>query len=119
MKIAQSTISGTGLFADRNYQEGYVIGIINGPVVSREQATDSAIEPQPGLYIETEDPWKYINHSCRPNLRLLGIRVIYANRDIVEGEELYLDYSDFIYDDWKMNCECHSPNCRRLVQAKL
>ncbi len=117
MPYIKQCMFGLGLFADRDYQEGYVIGIVNGPVVTREQATDRAVEPKPGVYIETDEPWVFINHSCRSNVRLLGERVIVAERAIVTGEELFFDYRNFIHDNWSMNCECGNSNCRRLIQA--
>ncbi len=104
---------GLGLFSDRPYPEGYVIGIIEGPVTT--SPSDYAIEPKPGLYIETESPWRYINHSCQSNIQLLGERVLVATRNIEANEELFLDYSSVIYDDWSMDCECNQPNCRLKI----
>jgi len=113
----QECAFGLGLFSDNTYQEGYVIGIVEGPIVTREEATDYAIEPKPGLYIETQGPLRYINHSCSSNCELLGERVVVSKRAIQPGEQLFLDYSTFIYDDWAMECKCGEPSCRGLIEC--
>lgn len=114
---APSQIAGTGLYASVNFVEGFVIGIIQGPFTSIP--TDNAIEPQPGLYIETDKPWVYINHSCNPNVELLGHRVLVAARYITEGEELYLDYQTLVHDNWSMTCNCGHNRCRGIIHAPI
>lgn len=109
-----SKIAGVGLYASSDFVRGFVIGIIQGPLTSFP--TDYAIEPKSGLYIETDNPWRLINHSCNPNLELIGERVLVTTRHVHEGEELYLDYSTFIYDDWTMNCACNSAKCRGTIK---
>ena len=114
---APSSVNGVGIFATRDLIEGYVVGIIEGPVVSYEDATDFAIEPTAGLYIETEPPYRYINHSCYPNLELLGLRALVTRRAIRAGAELFLDYSTFIHDHWTMNCLCGTSACRGVISG--
>lgn len=116
VKIAASNTQGLGLFTTVTIQEGYVLGIIQGPITITP--TDNAIEPKPGLYIEVEEPWVYINHHCNPNVELLGERVLVTTRQIFEGEELYLNYSNFIYDKWQMICACGHNKCRGIIHAR-
>ncbi|KAJ8325323.1 histone methyltransferase set1, variant 2 [Batrachochytrium dendrobatidis] len=61
---------------------------------------------------------RFINHCCEPNCNAKVISVdgtkrivIYANRDIKEGEELTYDYKFPIEED-KIPCLCGAVNCR-------
>ncbi|EEB05744.1 histone lysine methyltransferase Set1 [Schizosaccharomyces japonicus yFS275] len=61
---------------------------------------------------------RFINHSCAPNCIAKIIRVeghqkivIYADRDIEEGEELTYDYK-FPEEVDKIPCLCGAPTCR-------
>ena len=60
-----------------------------------------------------------INHSCEPNLGLLGSIVLVAMRDIEVGEELTFDYAtcdDSDYDEF--DCLCGAPSCRGKVTGQ-
>ncbi|EPY49986.1 histone lysine methyltransferase Set1 [Schizosaccharomyces cryophilus OY26] len=61
---------------------------------------------------------RFINHSCAPNciariIRVEGKKkiVIYADRDIMQGEELTYDYK-FPEEADKIPCLCGAPTCR-------
>ncbi|KAH9247262.1 histone-lysine N-methyltransferase SETD1B [Batrachochytrium salamandrivorans] len=61
---------------------------------------------------------RFINHCCEPNCNAKVISVdgtkrivIYANRDLKEGEELTYDYKFPIEED-KIPCLCGAVNCR-------
>ncbi|KAJ3160866.1 histone methyltransferase set1 [Geranomyces michiganensis] len=61
---------------------------------------------------------RFINHNCEPNcsakvIMVAGRRriVIYANRDIMEDEEITYDYQFPIEDD-KIPCLCGAAGCR-------
>ncbi|KAG0305847.1 histone methyltransferase set1 [Dissophora globulifera] len=64
---------------------------------------------------------RFINHCCTPNCNAKIITVdgqkkivIYAKRDIEEGEEITYDYKFPIEAD-KIPCLCGSPGCRRTL----
>ena len=60
-----------------------------------------------------------INHSCEPNLGLLGSMVLVAMRDIEVGEELTFDYAtcdDSDYDEF--DCLCGTAACRGKVTGQ-
>lgn len=78
-----------------------------------------------GIYLapQQEEPWKYVNHSCHPNLRLevsgllrepdsLSLVSIHA---ISAKEELTLDYSTTQTEPWQMICFCSSKHCRDVI----
>ena len=73
----------------------------------------------------TENPAKYINHSCDPNCEPIveGKQVfIDAIRDIEKGDELFYDYAyerdhENGDDESVYSCLCGSPKCRGSILA--
>ena len=64
--------------------------------------------------VDTETPFKYINHSCRPNtyMRVIQKRVeFYALREIFPPEELTCNYGE-THHDGQLKCNCKSPFCK-------
>lgn len=59
--------------------------------------------------------WAPTNHSCAPNTVFDGLNVV-ALRHIPEGEELTLDYADYLNEmSASFECCCGAPNCRGLI----
>lgn len=59
--------------------------------------------------------WAPQNHSCDPNTMYLGLDVV-AARAIDAGEELTLDYAQFLDTAAEpFDCACGAPRCRGLV----
>ncbi len=59
--------------------------------------------------------WAPQNHSCEPNTAYKGLNV-YALRDIAPGEELTLDYADFLDEHMEpFECHCGSLLCRGRI----
>lgn len=67
--------------------------------------------------------WKYINHSCKPNLKVVitgslnrrnSVELI-AIREILPNEELTIDYSTTQTESWQMICLCSSKKCRDVI----
>lgn len=59
--------------------------------------------------------WAPQNHSCDPNTTYDGLDVI-ARRPISRGEELTLDYAQFLDETAAaFDCHCGAPGCRRRV----
>ena len=60
-------------------------------------------------------PGCYLNHSCDPKAMRSGVRV-FAWRDILQGEEITIDYRLNAFDDSHVSsCECGSSNCPGIV----
>ena len=38
-------------------------------------------------------------------------------RDIEQGEELMWDYEMSEDSDWRMDCKCETPSCRKVIGA--
>ena len=52
----------------------------------------------------------YLNHSCRPNARVEAQLYVYADRDIVPGEEITADYRTFNLVPEGKHCWCETEN---------
>ncbi len=65
---------------------------------------------------EDLEPADYVNHSCDPNVGIVGNVLLVAMRDIAVGEELCFDYAmtDAVdYDEF--DCACGTELCRKVV----
>ena len=69
-------------------------------------------------WIDPRPPYKYLNHSCEPNVGVRGRFLLTALRDIRADEEITIDYSIIEPDPrWFMKCGCGKKNCRKVVRA--
>ncbi|MBF0312818.1 MAG: SET domain-containing protein-lysine N-methyltransferase [Oligoflexia bacterium] len=82
-------------------------------------APDFYLGPMDANNIEAD--W-YLNHSCNPNLRRVGVLIYVAARDISPKEELTIDYSPLnaTPEDGfaEMTCLCNDPGCRKIISSK-
>jgi D-alanine-D-alanine ligase-like ATP-grasp enzyme len=69
------------------------------------------------LWDEDPSEWAPQNHSCSPNTRFDGLNVV-SVRNIKEGEELTLDYAEFLDENMEpFICRCGSPACRGEIHG--
>jgi uncharacterized protein len=126
--ITASIKGGKGLFSRKDIACGEIIAIKTGNIVGSEEAVrldkelgDFSLQISDKFYIspgnseEIEDTAIFINHSCNPNVGIDGQICFVAIRNIVAGEELCLDYAMAITSDYKMECNCGSSNCRKVI----
>jgi D-alanine-D-alanine ligase len=65
------------------------------------------------------EEWSPQNHSCDANCSFKGLNMI-TNRAIQKGEELTLDYADFLDHTMEpFECKCGSSKCRGLIKGKF
>jgi D-alanine-D-alanine ligase len=65
------------------------------------------------------EEWSPQNHSCEANCAYQGLNVI-TNRAVQKGEELTLDYAEFLDHTMEpFECQCGSSKCRGLIKGKL
>jgi len=58
----------------------------------------------------------YVNHSCNGNAWYLNDLMLVAKRDIKRGEEIAYDYAmTETNPDFKLDCLCRKPECRKSV----
>ncbi len=128
-----SPVSGYGIFANQNIQKNEVIFAGEGlsqRIVSKKhvdatwnarQKEDFAQYAYPissEVYIlwdENPVNWAPQNHSCNANTAYDGLNVT-AIRNIKKGEELTLDYAQFLDESMEpFQCHCGSENCREMI----
>ena len=66
-------------------------------------------------YILMQSPAKYANHSCDANTRADNFCDV-ANRDIMKGEEITVNYSETMAPDEHMICKCGYKNCKGIIK---
>lgn len=129
--VRQSSIQGRGLFAAENIREGEIVCVKGGHIFDRrtlkrlkEKLGPSEIQIGDDLFIgpvteeEREGSMIFSNHSCEPNIGVVGQIVFVAMRDIAAGEELTHDWAMTDDDDSSMDCRCGAPSCRGTVTGK-
>ena len=123
LAIRPSQIHGWGLIARRPLAPGDKIGRIAGRLVcfTTTSPEDAATGPDYvgvalNVWIDPLPPFKYLNHSCRPNAAVTRRRTVVALTSIPAGEEITIDYSTTEADPyWSMACSCGDPVCRRKL----
>jgi uncharacterized protein len=122
------TAYGLGVFALRAFLAREVLGPIEGQLFQDDiYESDYCMELGDDGCIEPDAPFRFLNHSCQPNCRLMEYEVKHedgtCHRDlwlsvetsIAPGEQLTIDYG------WPAEhaipCRCGSPLCRRWIVA--
>ena len=118
------------MFAAKRIREGEVVSVRGGHILERRAQRRRRKPPgywgypiAEGLVLgpltkrETESVMMFLNHSCAPNVGILGQIVFVAMRDIRPGEELTIDYAMFGGDPKSMRCGCGAASCRGVITA--
>lgn len=122
--VKKSRIDGSGLFATEDIRKGEVVGYIHGPIVSFRAFTPTIskmmlnwIGASRYTWIDTStSPFRFINHSCDPNVAIVTKRKVVAITDIPENTEIAMDYSlSESEPGWSIQCTCKSPHCRKHI----
>lgn len=130
-----NSIAGYGIYASRNISKGEIIfkgegrsqRIITKRFVEKNWNEDEKMHFRRYGYPVSEelfilwddDPseWAPQNHSCNPNTAFDGLNVL-AITNISAGDELTLDYAEFLDDNMEpFQCQCGSPLCRGLISG--
>lgn len=127
----ESAIEGKGRFAKEAISRGEIIAIRSGHLVNGKQLEEYAdviddAEHQiaddfyliPPSRNEFEDIMCFINHSCVPNVGILGNIILIAIRDIEAEEELCLDYAMVFNNEKTFACQCGKDSCRKTITGK-
>lgn len=123
-----SDISGQGLFATDDIDEGVVISRLGGRIVTNaalqlmmQTAGDTYIDTvavfdDGNLVLPPGSPNHCGNHSCDPNLWWVDDFSLVTRAAIAGGTELTVDYGTLTDDpDFRMECRCGATGCRRVV----
>ena len=131
-EVRESAIHGRGLFAAGDISKDEIVAVKGGHIVDRKTLREEItpvlgpVEIQIGddLFIapvtaeERELSMLYLNHSCNPNLGVIGEITFVAIRDIRAGEELTHDWAMTDDDDYSVECNCRAPDCRKILTGK-
>ncbi len=131
-RVGQSAFDRYGLFAKEAIEDGEIVAIWGGQVFSDEEcyqlsAHSSYFETHTvsvfwGMYYgsyshEIRDDSELINHSCNPNVGLIGQILLVARRFIDKGEELTFDYDTTEVSATPFACNCGSSHCRKSISG--
>ena len=105
---------------------GEVVFEIDG-VISREPSRHSLqVGVDEHLVIDAGDPvearfdghcWRYLNHSCEPNL-VVRHRTLIATRPILANDQLTFNYNTTEFDMAEpFACGCGAPTCLGLIRG--
>lgn len=118
--------SGIGLFAGSVIPRHTLVYVQGGRVMlAVEEESDDGIQITEDLVIgplaSEIDLADKINHSCDPNLGIIGQIFLVTLRDIQVGEELCFDYAMCLsparsVPPYRMECQCGSSRCRGIVK---
>jgi uncharacterized protein len=129
-EVRASGTHGRGLFAAKRIREGEIVSVRGGHIL--ERGAQRGRRKPPGYWgypiadgfvlgpltkREAESVMMFLNHSCEPNVGILGQIVFVAMRDIRAGEELTIDYAMFGADPKPMPCGCGAASCRGVITA--
>lgn len=135
--IKGNAIAGFGIYAACDIKEGEVIftgeekahRIVTKRYVDANWNEDQKMNFRRYAYALSEEifvlwdenpmEWAPQNHSCDANTGLDGLNVV-ALSNIPAGEELTLDYSQFLDENMEpFQCKCGSPACRGMITGVL
>ncbi len=132
-KVAKRTsgIEGLGLYAVADIAPMECVVVKGGHVFDRatrdvlaETLGPAEIQIGDDLFIgprrpeERDGSMMCLNHSCAPNVGIVGQIGFHAMRAIAAGEELTFDYATGDDDDWSMDCACGAADCRGVVTGQ-
>lgn len=116
---------GRGAFATKSFAPQAIIGDVSGVFhAAGEFESDYCMEVGPDWVLDPAPPFRFMNHSCEPNCRLVfddrfwgGVMLqVEALTWIDSGSELFIDYA------WPAECaipcSCGRPTCRGWIVDK-
>ncbi len=121
--VVENTPLGKANFAKEDISKSEIICKFAGPKIDLKQffekyETDgcNVLQIEEDLFIDVIEPYVYFNHSCNPNAGIRNDGILFALKDIKQGEEICFDYSTTADDViWRMECKCNSKNCRKII----
>ena len=131
-EVRESKIHGRGLFAIADIAKDEIVAVKGGHIVDGKTLHEKItpvlgpveIQIDDDLFIapmteeERELSMLYLNHSCDPNLGMRGEITFVAMRDICAGEELTHDWAMTDDDNYSIECNCGTPDCRKILTGE-
>ena len=125
--IKKSSISGSGVFNDKEIKKGQTICFLTGELCTHDEIMKRINEGKEMLsdplevsdeeYLDLDEIPRTFNHSCNPNSYIRGKNELIALFDISAGEEITYDYSTTMNDNsnWTCTCNCGGKDCRGII----
>ncbi len=126
LEIKQSK-NGMGVFAKVDIKANMPVLEFTGTIIPKDKLN---VPPSQYLQVGSENYIgpsgaidDLVNHSCEPNcfVHIVGNRaILYSLYVIKKGTELTFDYSTSstdTLDSWKMDCQCGSYKCRKIISG--
>ena len=129
VKVMKSPLHGKGLFAVKNIKKHDIVAIKGGHIIDKKTykakkniigeaecqiADDFFLAPL--TKAEYNDVMIYLNHSCDPNVGIMGNIIFIALKDIKKNTELTLDYAFYKNESsYKFACLCNVKECRKTI----
>lgn len=124
--VSKTCNLGNGVFAKSDIKKDEIIFIVKGTIEQYVYSPEFyhlgsnwlAIAKNTWISPFDNNPWRYINHTCSPNIGLKGKVTAVAMKNIKKSEQITIDYS-ITEDDpnWNMKCKCGEKNCRKIIQS--
>ena len=123
IRVGRCTL-GQGVFANRAFAPGEIVGQVLGEIIDDpDYASTYGMDLGGNLTLDPRPPFRYLNHSCRPNCQLFVCEIdachplprmwVEVIAPIRAGEELTIDYG--WPADWAIPCGCTAPDCRGWI----
>jgi len=131
VSVRRSSLAGRGCFANQAIAPGETIFAFRGEALNLKEvlrridagiikSPDDPMEIRPGVFLQLDEPYFIINHSCNPNAVVANERDLVALKPIAPDEEITFDYSSSCPpgNSWVMasKCLCGAPNCRTVIR---
>lgn len=122
--VKNSNIIGSGLYITQSVKKHKTVGYIHGEIhVFRKLTKEISLMMLNWIGIgrfswidTTKSPFRFINHSCNPNVAIVTKRKVVALRDIEANEEITMDYSlTEAEPNWQIECICKNKRCRHKI----
>ncbi len=126
---------GKCIFATKRIKKGETVCFLKGKAISTSEVKrlyetgkerrGDPLQIEDDEYIDLDEPYVCINHSCNPNAHMRGRNELVAIRNIGTGGEITFDYSTTMWDEkwsdfkepkWSMKCRCGNRNCRGVIK---
>jgi len=137
LTIHPSPLAGSGACATRIIRRGERICIMAGEEITlleyarrlnkKVERSGDGLQVAAEKYIDLEERYRNINHSCNPNAGIRNKNELVAIRRICRGEEITYDYSTTMWENpvrikeiwpgglWTMPCRCRAEACRKII----
>jgi len=111
---------GKGVFSQRSFRAGEFL--VSSQAMKETKFRDThTIQKDWNIHVVMDLPAVLINHSCAANAGVKdnarGAYDFYATRDILEGEEIFLDYEAVEAEIEGFPCSCGSSSCRENLKG--